>query len=59
MQILKSDLNIDFMGKRKLAILLSAVVLTVAAASLLVRGLTFATAHSSAREIELCRRAAM
>jgi preprotein translocase subunit SecF len=40
MQIFKSSLNINFMGRRKLAMVLSAVVLLVAAASLIVQGLT-------------------
>jgi preprotein translocase subunit SecF len=40
MQIFKSSLNINFMGKRKLAMVLSVVVLLVAVASLVVQGLT-------------------
>jgi preprotein translocase subunit SecF len=40
MQIFKSSLNIDFMSKRKLAMVLSSAVLLVAAASLVVQGLT-------------------
>ena len=39
MQIFKSDLHIDFMGKRKLASMLSAVFILIAIGSLVVRGL--------------------
>ena len=39
MQIFKSELNIDFMGKRKLAMMLSAALLIIAIGSLVVRGL--------------------
>lgn len=53
MQILKSDLNIDFMGRRKLAMVVSAIVLTVAAASLLVRGLTFGIDFTGGTLIEV------
>jgi preprotein translocase subunit SecF len=40
MQIFKSGLNIDFMGKRKLAMVVSAGVLLVAVAALVVQGLS-------------------
>ena len=53
MQILKSDLNIDFMGRRKLAMLLSAVFLTVAVISLLLRGLTFGIDFTGGTLIEV------
>lgn len=39
MQILKQNLHIDFMGKRKLAMFLSGVLIVIALASLLFRGL--------------------
>jgi preprotein translocase subunit SecF len=39
MQIFKSDLNLDFMGKRKLATILSAVLIVIALGSLVARGL--------------------
>ena len=39
MQIFKNELHIDFMGKRKLASILSGVLIVVALASLLLRGL--------------------
>ena len=41
MQILKDKLAIDFMGRRHIAIIFSAVLLTLAIGSLLTRGLNF------------------
>ena len=41
MQILKDKLSIDFMGKRKIALILSSVLLVLAVGSLLTRGLNF------------------
>ncbi|PLX78844.1 MAG: protein translocase subunit SecF [Desulfuromonas sp.] len=38
MQIIKSDINLDFVGKRKLAALFSAVLILVGLASLVVQG---------------------
>ena len=38
MQFIKSDINIDFVGKRKLAMILSAVVILLGLASLVVNG---------------------
>jgi preprotein translocase subunit SecF len=38
MQLIKPDINIDFVGKRKLALLLSIVILVVGAASLITQG---------------------
>ncbi|PLY01668.1 MAG: protein translocase subunit SecF [Desulfuromonas sp.] len=38
MQLIKPDINIDFVGKRKLALLFSIVILVVGAASLVVNG---------------------
>ncbi len=38
MQLIKPDINIDFVGKRKLALLLSIVILVIGAASLIVQG---------------------
>jgi len=38
MQLIKPDINIDFVGRRKLAILLSIVILVVGIASLIVKG---------------------
>jgi len=41
MQILKGKLNIDFMGKRRLAVILSGVLLAVSLAALIIQGLNF------------------
>jgi len=38
MQLIKSDINIDFVGKRKLAVVLSLVLLIVGAVSLILNG---------------------
>jgi preprotein translocase subunit SecF len=38
MQLIKSDINIDFVGKRKLAIILSVLIILVGLASLVVKG---------------------
>ena len=38
MQIIKNDINIDFVGKRKLALIFSAVVILIGVASLVVNG---------------------
>jgi preprotein translocase subunit SecF len=41
MQIFKTGTNINFMGKRKVAVIVSAVVLLISIASIAVRGLSF------------------
>ena len=41
MRLLKGKLNIDFMGKRRLAIILSGVLLAIALTALITRGLNF------------------
>lgn len=41
MQIFKNKVNIDFMGKRKAALMLSLVLITISIASLATRGLNF------------------
>ena len=38
MQIIKHDINVDFVGKRKLALIVSAVVIFIGLASLVVNG---------------------
>ena len=38
MQIIKHDINIDFVGKRKLALVVSAVAILIGLASLVVNG---------------------
>ena len=39
MKLLKDKLNIDFMGKRKLAVIFSSVLIIVSIASLAIQGL--------------------
>lgn len=53
MRKLIADLNIDFMGKRKLAMMVSAVILTVGAAALGIRGLTFGIDFTGGTLIEV------
>ncbi len=38
MQLIKNDINIDFVGKRKIAIIISALVILIGLASLVVKG---------------------
>ena len=53
MRTLISDLNIDFMGKRKLAMMASAVVLIIGASALVIRGLTFGIDFTGGTLIEV------
>jgi len=53
MQILKSGTKIDFMGKRKLAMVFSAVVLVVALGALVIRGLSLGIDFTGGTLIEL------
>jgi len=53
MRKLIADLNIDFMGKRKLAMMISAVVLIVGASALGIRGLTFGIDFTGGTLIEV------
>jgi preprotein translocase subunit SecF len=53
MQIIKKGLGIDFMGKRKLAMVFSAVILLAAIAALAVRGLTMGIDFTGGTLIEV------
>jgi preprotein translocase subunit SecF len=53
MQILKSGTKIDFMGKRKLALVFSAIILLVAIGSLFSRGLSLGIDFTGGTLIEL------
>ena len=53
MRTLVSELNIDFMGKRKLAIMASAIVLLIGAAALGIRGLIFGIDFTGGTLIEV------
>lgn len=53
MRILKSNLNLDIMGKRKIALVFSAVVLLISIAALVVRGLEFGIDFTGGTLIEV------
>jgi preprotein translocase subunit SecF len=53
MQILKEDININFMGGRKLAMIFSVVILLIAAAALAMRGLSFGIDFTGGTIIEV------
>lgn len=53
MQLLKEQTNFDFMGKRKIAALLSAILLIISLASLVMNGLNFGIDFTGGTMIEL------
>jgi preprotein translocase subunit SecF len=53
MQLLKGKLTIDFMGKRRLAMILSAVILAVSLAALISKGLNFGIDFTGGTLIEV------
>jgi len=53
MEILKKDTNIDFIGKRRVAFIISAIVLIISVAALAVRGLNFGVDFTGGSLVEV------